>query len=151
MAAGTSRIPRVLIRKRLYSPLISNPVYGYQAINVGVAKTIAACSPLLDEAHHSCAENPRVSLSRGSIEFLKPSNHRVLAYVRQLGGDEKILVVNNLSKSAQAVEVGPAAVQGKHSHRNVWREPFFPGIGDPILLADSRPLPVFFGFVLRRI
>jgi len=40
----------------------------------------------------------------GSIEFLYPSNPRVLVYVRQLG-EEKVLVVNNLSNSAQAVEL----------------------------------------------
>jgi maltose alpha-D-glucosyltransferase/alpha-amylase len=42
--------------------------------------------------------------SRGAIEFLFPANHRVLAYVRALG-DEKVLVVNNLSGSAQAAEL----------------------------------------------
>ncbi len=42
--------------------------------------------------------------SRGSIKFLYPSNHRVLAYVRQLG-EETVLVVNNLSGSPQATEL----------------------------------------------
>jgi maltose alpha-D-glucosyltransferase/alpha-amylase len=42
--------------------------------------------------------------SRGSIEFLHPSNQRVLAYIRQCGR-QKVLVVNNLSSSAQAVEL----------------------------------------------
>ena len=41
---------------------------------------------------------------RGTIEFLKPANHRVLAYVRSLDS-EKVLVVNNLSSTAQAVEL----------------------------------------------
>jgi len=32
---------------------------------------------------------------RGSIEFLRPANHRILAYVRRLG-KEAVLAVNNL-------------------------------------------------------
>ena len=59
--------------------------------------------------------------SRGSIEFLNPSNHRVLAYVRQLG-DEKVLVVNNLASSAQAVELNLQSLQRAHSDRDVWAE-----------------------------
>ena len=47
---------------------------------------------------------PRRVFGRGSIEFLYPANHRVLAYVRQLG-KETVLVVNNLSGTAQAVEL----------------------------------------------
>ena len=42
--------------------------------------------------------------SRGSIEFLQPANHRVLAYLRELG-KERVLVVNNLSRTAQPVEL----------------------------------------------
>jgi glycosidase len=40
----------------------------------------------------------------GSIEFLYPANHRILAYLRQLRA-ETILAVNNLSNAAQAVEL----------------------------------------------
>ncbi len=89
--------------ERLYSPLISNPVYGYQAINVeSQRRSQHSLLSWMRRIIH-VRKSSRV-LSRGSIEFLKPSNHRVLAYVRQLG-EEKILVVNNLSKSAQAVEL----------------------------------------------
>ena len=89
--------------ERLYSPLISNPVYGYQAINVDSQRALRAFAAFLDEVADSSAEIVPV-FSRGSIEFLNPSNHRVLAYVRQFG-EETVLVVNNLSSSAQAVEL----------------------------------------------
>jgi len=41
---------------------------------------------------------------RGDMRFLAPANHRVLAFVRGLG-KERVLVVINLSSSAQAVEL----------------------------------------------
>ena len=122
--------------ERLYSPLISNPVYGYQAINVESQKRSELLA-FLDEADDSrCGNRTRV-FSRGSIEFLRPSNHRVLAYVRQLG-DERILVVNNLSSSAQAVELDLRKYKGnipiEMSGRNL-----FPRIGDlPYLLTMGR-------------
>ena len=89
--------------ERLYSSLISNSVYGYQAVNVESQRkfdhSLLSWMKSLIRARNSV----RV-FSRGSIEFLYPSNPRVLAYVRQLD-EEKVLVVNNLSKSAQAVEL----------------------------------------------
>ena len=48
---------------------------------------------------------------RGEIEFLRPANHRVLAYVRSLG-DEQILCVNNLSGTAQSAELDLRALAG---------------------------------------
>jgi maltose alpha-D-glucosyltransferase/alpha-amylase len=85
---------------------------------------------------------------RGSIEFLYPANHRVLAYVRQLGR-ETVLIVNNLSSSAQAVELDLKRYKG-----NVLIEMFgrnlFPRIGDLPYLLTMGPYE-FFWFRLRRI
>jgi maltose alpha-D-glucosyltransferase / alpha-amylase len=133
--------------EKLYSPLISNPVYGYQAINVD-AQTRSPHSMLnwmkrLIEVRKSS----RV-FSRGSIEFLTPSNHRVLAYVRQLE-TEKILIVNNLSSSAQAVELDLRAYKGnipiEMSGKNL-----FPKIGDVPYLLTLGPYESY-GFRLRRL
>ena len=133
--------------EKLYSPLISNPVYGYQAINVD-AQTRSPHSMLnwmkrLIEVRKSS----RV-FSRGSIEFLTPSNHRVLAYVRQLE-TEKILIVNNLSSSAQAVELDLRAYKGnipiEMSGKNL-----FPRIGDVPYLLTLGPYESY-GFRLRRL
>ena len=71
---------------------------------------------------------------RGSIEFLYPANHRILAYLRRLG-NESVLVVNNLSSTAQAVELDLRRYKG-----NVLIEMFgnnlFPRVGDlPYLLT----------------
>jgi maltose alpha-D-glucosyltransferase/alpha-amylase len=119
--------------ERLYSPLISNPVYGYQAINVEAQKRVPHSLLSWMKRLIEVRKSSRI-FGRGSIEFLRPSNHRVLAYVRQLD-DQKILIVNNLSSSAQAVELDLREFKGsipvEMSGRNL-----FPRIGDlPYLLT----------------
>ncbi len=133
--------------ERLYSPLISNPVFGYQAINVEAQKrsphSLLHWMKRLIEVRK--ASNV---FSRGSIEFLQPSNHRVLAFIRQLGG-EKVLAVNNLSSSAQAVELDLRSHKGsiliELASRNI-----FPRIGDLPYLLTLGPYQTFW-FRLRRI
>jgi maltose alpha-D-glucosyltransferase/alpha-amylase len=133
--------------ERLYSPLISNPVYGYQAINVeSQRRSQHSLLSWMRRIIH-VRKSSRV-LSRGSIEFLKPSNHRVLAYVRQLG-EEKILVVNNLSKSAQAVELDLRQYKGSIPIE-MFGGNLFPRIGDLYYLLTLGPYQ-FFWFRLRRI
>ncbi len=91
----------------LYSPLMLNPVYGYQAVNVQSQKRFD--HSLLSWMKRIIKVRKSTPVfGRGSIEFLYPANHRILAYVRQLE-KESILVVNNLSNSAQAVELDLAA------------------------------------------
>ena len=133
--------------ERLYSPLISNPVYGYQAINVDSQRR-SAHSLLSWTKSVIQTRNAFRAFSRGSIEFLNPSNHRVLAYVRRLG-DEKILVVNNLSNSAQAVELNLQQYKG-HIPIEMFGRNLFPRIGDLPYLLTLGPYQ-FFWFRLRRI
>ena len=84
----------------------------------------------------------------GSIEFLYPGNQRILTYVRELG-DQKILVVNNLSNAAQAVELDLRKYKG-----NILIEMFgrniFPRVGDLPYLLTLGPYQ-FYWFRLRRI
>src|SRR6476620_12803627 len=94
----------------LYAPLMLNPVYGFQALNVQSQKrfdhSLLSWMKRLIKVRKSTPV-----FGRGSIEFLYPANHRVLAYVRQLGR-ETVLIVNNLSSSAQAVELDLKAHRG---------------------------------------
>jgi maltose alpha-D-glucosyltransferase/alpha-amylase len=133
--------------ERLYSPLISNPVYGYQAINVESQRRSPHSLLSWMKRIIRVRKSSRV-LSRGSIEFLKPSNHRVLAYVRELG-NERILVVNNLSKSAQAVELDLHQYKGSIPIE-MFGGNLFPRIGDLYYLLTLGPYQ-FFWFRLRRI
>ena len=131
----------------VYSPLMLNPVYGFQALNVQSQKrfdhSLLSWMKRLIKVRKSTPV-----FGRGSIEFLYPANHRVLAYVRQLGR-ETVLIVNNLSNSAQAVELDLKRYKG-----NVLIEMFgrnlFPRIGDLPYLLTMGPYE-FFWFRLRRI
>ena len=131
----------------VYSPLMLNPVYGYQAINVQAQKrfehSLLSWMKRLIRVRKSSAV-----FGRGSIEFLYPANHRVLAYMRKLG-NEIILVVNNLSSAAQAVELDLKAYRG-----NILVEMFgrniFPRIGDLPYLLTMGPYQ-FYWFRLRRV
>jgi maltose alpha-D-glucosyltransferase/alpha-amylase len=131
----------------LYSPIMLNPVYGFQALNVQSQKRFD--HSLLSWMKRLIKVRKSTSVfGRGTIEFLYPANHRVLAYVRQLGR-ETVLVVNNLSNSAQAVELDLKKFKG-----NVLIEMFgrnlFPRIGDLPYLLTMGPYE-FFWFRLRRI
>jgi maltose alpha-D-glucosyltransferase/alpha-amylase len=133
--------------ERLYSPLISNPVYGYQAVNVDSQRR-SEHSLLSWTKSVIRTRNSSKVFSRGSIEFLNPLNHRVLAYVRQLG-EEKVLVVNNLASSAQAVELNLQAYKG-HIPIEMFGRNLFPRIGDLPYLLTLGPYQ-FYWFRLRRI
>ncbi len=51
------------------------------------------------------------AFGRGSLEFLYPENRKVLAYLRE-HGEERILVVANLSRRAQYVEIDLRRFEG---------------------------------------
>ena len=133
--------------ERLYSPLISNPVYGFQAVNVDSQRRSEHSLLSWTKSVIQTRNSFRV-FSRGSIDFLSPTNHRVLAYVRQLG-EEKVLVVNNLSSSAQAVELHLQSFKG-HIPIEMFGRNLFPRIGELPYLLTLAPYQ-FFWFRLRRI
>jgi len=131
----------------LYSALIMNPIYGYQSVNVTSQRRLQ--HSLLSWMRRLLQVRKSTPIfGRGSIEFLYPDNHRVLAYVRQLG-EETILAVNNLSASAQAVELDLQRFKG-----NILVEMFgrniFPRIGELPYLLTMGPYQ-FYWFRLRRI
>lgn len=89
--------------QKLYLPAIIDPEYHYEALNVETQDNNA--SSLLWWMRRVIAMRKKFSaFSRGSLEFLSPSNNRVLAFIRQLD-DEAILVIVNLSRFAQCVEL----------------------------------------------
>ncbi len=95
---------------RLFSPVIMDPVYGYEAVNVEAQADEA--SSLLNWMRNmiSLRRVFRV-FSRGTIEFLAPSNRKILAYLRR-GEGELVLCVANLSRFAQPVELDLQAFRG---------------------------------------
>ena len=131
----------------LYSPLMLNPVYGFQAINVTSQKrfdhSLLSWMKRLIRVRKSSPV-----LGRGSIEFLYPANHRVLAYMRKLG-NETVLVVNNLSSKAQAVELDLKAHSGSILIEMFGRN-IFPRVGELPYLLTLGPYQ-FYWFRLRNV
>jgi maltose alpha-D-glucosyltransferase/alpha-amylase len=92
---------------RLVTPPIVDPVYGYPAVNVEAQRRDP--SSLLNALRHLLAVRRRLpALARGDFEFVRSSNHKVLAFVRRLGEDV-CLVVANLSRHVQPVELDLSA------------------------------------------
>ncbi len=95
---------------RLYSPLIMDPVYGYEAVNVEAQQSDA--SSLLHWMRNMIALRKLFRVfGRGTLEFLQPENRKVLAYVRKYE-DEQVLCVANLSRFGQPVELDLSAMAG---------------------------------------
>ena len=95
---------------RLYLPVIADPVYGYEAVNVA-AQTRQPSSLLNVMRRLLAARRTSPVFGRGTIEFLRPRNSRVLAYFRRLE-DDALLIVVNLSAAPQPVELDLAAFAG---------------------------------------
>jgi maltose alpha-D-glucosyltransferase/alpha-amylase len=95
---------------RLYSPIIMDPVYGYQAVNVEaqVRETSSLLHWMKNLIH---LRRLFKAFSRGTLEFLDPVNRKVLAYIRRYEEDV-ILCVANLSRSVQPVQLDLAALAG---------------------------------------
>jgi maltose alpha-D-glucosyltransferase/alpha-amylase len=95
---------------QLYSPVILDPVYNYEAINVENQQSDP--SSLLSWMRNMIALRKLFKVfGRGSLHFLEPENRKVLAYLRQLD-DERVLCVANLSRFAQPVELDLSALAG---------------------------------------
>ncbi len=104
--AGFSRVNPA----KLYSPLVMDPVYGYEAINVEAQQSDP--SSLLHWMRNMIALRKLFRVfGRGSLEFLEPENRKVLAYLRRYEADQ-ILCVANLSRFGQPVELDLASLAG---------------------------------------
>jgi maltose alpha-D-glucosyltransferase/alpha-amylase len=96
--------------QRLYLPVIVDPEYHYEAVNVEAQQ--ANPHSLLWWTRRLIALRKRhPAFSRGTIEFVQPENHRVLAFLRR-HGEETLLVVANLSRYAQYAELDLSAFAG---------------------------------------
>jgi maltose alpha-D-glucosyltransferase/alpha-amylase len=95
---------------RLYSPVLMDPVYGYEAVNVEAE--LSEPSSLLNWTKHMIALRKLFKVfGRGSMEFLEPANRKILAYLRRYDG-EQVLCVANLSRFAQPFELDLTRLAG---------------------------------------
>src|SRR5438445_5867167 len=95
---------------KLYLPVIADPVYGYQAVNVA-AQARQRASLLSTMRRLIAARRTSPVFRRGTIAFLRPRNQKVLAYLRR-HGREPVLIVANLSGAPQPAELDLAEFAG---------------------------------------
>lgn len=96
---------------KLYSPVIVDPLYGYQVVNVEAQQRDQAS--LLWWMKQMIALRKRYqTFSRGTLEFLHPQNRKILAYLRK-HQEQTILCVANLSRFVQPVELDMIAFAGQ--------------------------------------
>jgi maltose alpha-D-glucosyltransferase/alpha-amylase len=102
---------------RLYLPVVMDPVYGYQVINVEAQ--LSDQSSLLHWTRNMIALRKLFQVfGSGTLRFLNPENRKILAYLRDLdrgdGSRETVLCVANLSRFAQPVSLDLANHAGQH-------------------------------------
>ena len=128
-----------------YAPMIMDPVYGYEAVNVE-AQSRSLSSLLNATKKLISVRKSTPAFGRGTMSFIRPANRSVLAYVRQYK-DEVILCVANLSRSAQATELDLSAFKDRVPIEMLGRSRF-PAIGELPYMITLAPYG-FYWFQLR--
>ena len=122
----------------LYLPPVMDPIYGYEAVNVEAQSR--SPSSLLNWMRRMISVRKRhPAFGRGTFRFLKPTNRKILAYLREhtdeSGRTDVILCVANLGRTPQPVELNLAEFEGRVPVELIGRTEF-PRIGDlPYLLT----------------
>ncbi len=121
--------------QRLYLPVNIDPAYHYETINVEAQQNNA--HSLLWFTKRLIQQRKRFqAFGRGTLEFLYPSNRKVLAFIRQFQ-DESVLVVANLSRFTQFVELDlanrkgmvPVEVYGRAKFPVITESPYLLSLG----------------------
>lgn len=131
---------------RLFAPVIMDPIYGYQAVNVEAEERSPAS--LLNWTKRLIAvRKQHRTFGRGTLEFLQPANRKVLAYIRRFE-QEQILCVANLARTVQPVELDLSGLAGLTPVEMLGGVEF-PRIGDGQYVLTLAPHG-FYWFVLEK-
>ena len=123
--------------EQLVLPPLMGSLYGFDAVNVE-AQTRDPHSLLNWTRRMLATRRSTHAFGRGSIRFLKPSNRKVLAYLRELEGEPPILCVANLSRAPQAVELDLSEFAGRVP-LEMTADSAFPAIGQLTYLLTFPP------------
>ena len=100
--------------QRIYLPVIIDPEYHYEAVNVENQQKNP--TSLLSWMKSLIAMQKRYkAFGKGKLEFLLPENNKILAYIRSYE-DEQIIVAVNLSQHAQVAEFILSKYEGLVPH-----------------------------------
>lgn len=132
--------------QKLYLPVIIDPEYHYEAVNVENQERNQAS--LLWWMRRVIAMRKRFkAFGRGNIEFLFPDNPKVLAFIRRYK-DEVILIVTNLSRFSQVVELDLSKFSG-YIPEDIFSGNKFPKIKDVSYILTLGRYD-YFWFVLKK-
>ncbi len=132
--------------QQLYLPVIIDPEYKYDSVNV--ENQLINTNSLLWWMKRVIRMRKRYkAFGRGIIRFLEPANRKILAFVREYK-NEKILVVVNLSRFAQAVELDLEEFEG-YLPLEVFSRNVFPVIQKPPYVLTLGPHG-YFWFELKK-
>ena len=119
--------------QRMFLPVTIDPDYHYETVNVE-ARQNNSSSMLWWMKRVIALRKQFKAFGRGAIEFLTPENHKVLAFLRSFEG-ELVLVVANLSRFPQFVELDLSAHKGKVPVELVGKTEFPPIKDSPYFLT----------------
>ena len=119
--------------QKMFLPVTIDPDYHYETVNVE-ARQNNSSSMLWWMKRVIALRKQFKAFGRGAIEFLTPENHKVLAFLRSFEG-ELVLVVANLSRFPQFVELDLSAHKGKVPVELVGKTEFPPIKDSPYFLT----------------
>ena len=129
----------------LYLPIILDPEYHYEAINVEAQQSNS--SSLFWWMKRILSIRQRLpALGRGTLKFLQADNRKILVFVRECEA-QRVLVVANLSRHAQALEVDLSEYKG-YQPVEIFGRARFPVIGEGDYRLTINP-HAFFWFELE--
>ncbi|MBO3460409.1 maltose alpha-D-glucosyltransferase [Aetokthonos hydrillicola Thurmond2011] len=132
--------------QRMYLPVIVDSEYHYEAVNVEAQR--ANPNSLWYAMKRLIATRKRFqALGKGNFELLSPNNRKVLTFTRTYE-DERILVVANLSKFVQTVELDLSNFEGLVPVE-IFGQTEFPPIGESPYFLSLSPYG-FYWFTLQR-
>jgi maltose alpha-D-glucosyltransferase/alpha-amylase len=121
--------------QQLYFPVITDPEYHYEATNVEANENNPESLLWWMKRLIDLRKTHQV-LGRGDVQILHPDNAKVLAFVRRYN-NQRILVVANLSRAAQYVELDlkeyggltPVELFGRQAFPVLGQQPLFLSLG----------------------
>jgi maltose alpha-D-glucosyltransferase/alpha-amylase len=131
--------------QKLYLPVIIDSEYHYEAVNVEAQRANLNSlwywmkRLMATRKHHE-------ALGKGDFQFLHPDNRKVLAFTRSYE-DEHMLVVANLSRFVQTVELDLSAFKGRVPVE-IFGRTEFPPVTDSCYFLSIGPYS-FYWFTLQ--
>jgi maltose alpha-D-glucosyltransferase / alpha-amylase len=121
--------------QQLYFPVITDPEYHYEATNVEANENNPESLLWWMKRLIELRKTHQV-LGRGDVQILHPDNAKVLAFVRRYN-NQRLLIVANLSRSAQYVELdlkeyaglSPVELFGRQAFPVLGEQPLFLTLG----------------------